>query len=110
MAVREPVLVGPFDNLIWDRDRTRRIFGFDYLFEAYKPQAKRRYGYYVLPLVWRDRIVWRADLKSERDEGALVVKAFHREGGVRRSAALDDAFDRALDRLRRAAGLDSVRR
>ena len=50
----------------------------------------------------------RADLKSERASGELVVRAFHREDGVRASAALDDAFDRALDRLRRVIGLESV--
>ena len=58
----------------------------------------------------RDRIVGRADLKTERKEGTLVVKAFHLEPGVRRSGALEDAFERALDRLRRVAGLEHVRR
>ena len=86
------------------------MLGFDHLIEVYKKEHERRYGYYVLPFLWRDRIVGRADLKSERAEGALVVKAFHREPGVRDSAALDDAFDRALDRLRRACGLETVRR
>jgi uncharacterized protein len=76
--------------------------------EVYKPAPQRQYGYYVLPLLWRDRIVGRADLKSERRERELVVKAFHREPGVRRSGALDDAFDRALDRLRRTIGLERV--
>jgi uncharacterized protein YcaQ len=104
------VLVSPFDNLLWDRPFARRVFGFDHLIEVYKPKHQRRYGYYVLPLLWRDRIVGRADLKSERGEGALVLKAFHREEGVRPSAALDDALDRALDRLRRACGLETVRR
>jgi uncharacterized protein YcaQ len=51
----------------------------------------------VLPFLWRDRIVGRADLKSERSEGSLVVKALQLEAGVRRSRALDEAFDRALD-------------
>ena len=64
----------------------------------------------MLPLLWRDRIVGRADLKSERSTGQLVVKAFHREDGVRPSRALEDAFDRALDRLRRVIGLETVRR
>ena len=50
------------------------------------------------------------DLKSERATGELVVRAFHREEGVRASGALDDAFDRSLDRLRRIIGLESVRR
>ncbi len=101
------VLLSPFDNLLWDRPFARRVLGFDHLIEVYKKEHERRYGYYVLPFLWRDRIVGRADLKSERAEGALVVKAFHREPGVRDSAALADAFDRALDRLRRACGLET---
>jgi uncharacterized protein len=104
------VLLSPFDNLLWDRPFARRVLAFDHLIEVYKKEHERRYGYYVLPLLWRDRIVGRADLKSERGEGTLVLKAFHREPGVRASAALDDALDRALDRLRRACGLESVRR
>ena len=102
------VLLSPFDNLLWDRAFARRMFGFDHVIEVYKPRPERRYGYYVLPLLWRDRIVGRADLKSERGEGALVVRAFHREPGIRRSGALDDALDRALDRLRRVIGLEQI--
>ena len=104
------VLLSPFENLLWDRPFALRTFGFDHLIEVYKPAPQRRYGYYVLPFLWRDRIVGRADLKSERATGELVVRAFHREDGVRASGALDDAFDRALDRLRRIIGLESVRR
>ena len=102
------VLLSPFDNLLWDRPFARRVLGFDHLIEVYKPAPQRQYGYYVLPLLSRDRIVGRADLKSERGEGSLVVKSLHLERGVRRSGALDDAFDRALDRLRRSTGLERV--
>ncbi|MGH3066130.1 MAG: winged helix-turn-helix domain-containing protein [Gaiellaceae bacterium] len=102
------VLLSPFDNLLWDRLFARRFFKFDHLIEVYKPAPERRYGYYVLPLLWRDRIVGRADLKSERNEGALVVKTLHVEHGVRPSAALDHAFERALDKLRRTIGLEHV--
>ncbi len=104
------VLLSPFDNLLWDRQFARRVLGFDHLIEVYKPAPQRRFGYYVLPLLWGDRIAGRADLKSDRAAGELVVRAFHRETGVRASTALEDAFDRALDRLRRLAGLESVRR
>ena len=104
------VLLSPFDNLLWDRPFARRVFGFDHLIEVYKPAPERQYGYYVLPFLWRDRIVGRTDLKSERREGTLTVRAFHLERGVRRSAALDDAFDRALERLRRVIGLERVMR
>lgn len=102
------VLLSPFDNVLWDRTFARRVLGFEHVIEVYKRAHERQFGYYVLPFLWRDRIVGRADLKSERSEGALVVKAFHREPGVRASAALDDALDRALDRLRRVVGLERV--
>jgi uncharacterized protein YcaQ len=102
------VLLSPFDNLLWDRAFVRRVFGFDHLIEVYKPSPARRYGYYVLPFLWRDRIVGRADLKTERGEGALVVRALHLEPGVRRSGALDDALAGALERLRRVIGLERV--
>jgi uncharacterized protein len=104
------ILLSPFENLLWDRPFARRILDFDHLIEVYKPAPQRRYGYYVLPFLWRDRIAGRADLKSERATGELVVRAFHREDGVRPSGALDDALDRALDRLRRLIGLERVRR
>jgi uncharacterized protein YcaQ len=102
------VLLSPFDNLVWDRAFLTRVFGFEHVIEVYKRQHERRYGYYVLPFLWRDRVVGRADLKSERGEGALLVRALHLEPGVRPSAALDDALDRALDRLRRTIGLERV--
>jgi uncharacterized protein len=104
------VLVSPFDNLLWDRPFARRILGFDHLIEVYKPAPQRRYGYYVLPFVRGDRIVGRADLKSERAAGKLVLKSFHREDRVRASAALDEALDRALARLARTIGLEEVQR
>jgi uncharacterized protein YcaQ len=103
-------LLSPFDNLLWDRPFARRVLGFDHLIEVYKPAPERQFGYYVLPFLWRDRVVGRVDLKSERGDGALVVKAVHLERGVRRSAALDEALDRALDKLRRVIGLEHVRR
>jgi len=109
-AAKTAVLLSPFDNLLWDRPFARRILGFDHVIEVYKPQPQRRYGYYVLPFLRGDRIVGRADLKAERQAGVLVVRSFHREPGVRGSAALDEAFDRALARLARSIGLEEVRR
>jgi uncharacterized protein len=104
------VLLSPFDNLLWDRAFARRLFCFEHVIEVYKKAHERQYGYYVLPLLWRDRIVGRADLKTERAEDALVVKAFHREPGVRKSAALDAALDRALARLATTVGVEGVER
>jgi uncharacterized protein len=107
---RTPVLLSPFDNLLWDRRFAARVLAFEHVMEIYKRPHERRYGYYVLPFLRGDRLVARVDLKSERAAGELVVKAVHREPGVRRSGAFDDALDRALDRLRDAAGLETVRR
>jgi len=104
------LLLSPFDNLLWDRAFARRVLGFEHLIEVFKPAPQRRFGYYVMPLLWRDRIVGRADLKSERRTGALVVKSFHREPGVRPSRALDEALERALQRLRKTIGLERVER
>jgi len=101
-------LLSPFDNLLWDRQFAKRVLGFEHVIEVYKRAHERRYGYYVLPFLWRDRIGGRLDLKSERTDGSLVVKAVHLEPGVRRSSALDEALDKALDRLRRTIGLEKV--
>jgi hypothetical protein len=104
------VLVCPFDNLVWDRPFLERIFGFAHVIEVYKPAPQRVYGYYVLPLLYGDRLVGRADLKAERAERVLRVRAFHLEPKVRRSGALETALEKALDRLARVLDLDTVAR
>jgi uncharacterized protein YcaQ len=107
---RGGVLVSPFDSLLWDKPFVERVFGFQPLIEVYKRAPERIYGYYVLPFVLGDRFAGRADLKADRRDGVLRVKAFHVEPGVRPSNRLDDAFDRALARLARAIGLERVER
>jgi uncharacterized protein len=102
------VLVCPFDNLVWDRPFLERLFGFVHVIEVYKPAPQRVYGYYVLPFLHRDRLVGRADLKADRAEGVLRVRAFHLEPKVRRSGALETALDKALDRLARVLELERV--
>lgn len=92
-------LLSPFDNLLWDRPFAERVLRFDHLIEVYKREHERRYGYYVLPLLWRDRLVGRADIKADRAGGVLRAKAFHREPGVRGSAALAAAFEGALEAI-----------
>ena len=101
-------LLSPFDNLLWDRLFAERVFRFKHVMEIYKPAPQRVYGYYVLPLLRGDRIVGRADLKSDRKAGVLRLLAFHLEPRVRDSAALRASLERALVRLARAAGVERV--
>jgi uncharacterized protein YcaQ len=103
-----PVLLCPFDNLLWDRAFVRRVFGFEHVLEVYKREPDRVYGYYVLPLLVRDRLVGRADLKADRARGVLQIKRFTPEPGVRRR--LDEPLERAALRLARSIGLESVER
>lgn len=97
---RPAVLLCPFDNLIWDREETRRLFGFDHALEIYKPAADRVWGYYVLPLLVGDRIVGRIDAKTDRAAGLLRARAVHWEG---RPAW--GALEQALTRLAAALGV-----
>ncbi|NLE99558.1 MAG: winged helix-turn-helix domain-containing protein [Anaerolineales bacterium] len=73
--------LSPFDNLIWDRRRVHDLFGFDYRLEAYTPLAthQRKYGYYVMPILRRGRLVGRLDPKSDRRTRTLIVQAIHLE-------------------------------
>jgi uncharacterized protein YcaQ len=72
-------LLAPFDKLISDRERTRQLFGFDYVLEMYIPAAKRRWGYYVLPVLHGDRLVGRIDPVYDRKAGVLRINSVHWE-------------------------------
>jgi uncharacterized protein YcaQ len=102
-----PVLLCPFDNLLWDRPLLERLFGFRHVIEVYKREHERVYGYYVLPLLAGDRIVGRADLKADRAEGVLHVRRFHPEPRVRGN--VDAKLERAAARLARVLGLEEAR-
>ena len=107
-APAPPVLVCPFDNLVWDRPLLERLFGFKHVLEIYKREHERVYGYYVLPLLSGDKFLGRADLKADRAEGVLRVRRFTPEPRARGN--VDDKLERAATRLARTLGLERVER
>lgn len=79
-------ILSPFDSAVIQRDRGRSVFDFDYTIECYVPEAKRQFGYFVLPLVYGDRFVGRMDCKAHRSQGRFEIKALFVE------TAVPDAF------------------
>lgn len=75
-------LLSPFDPLVWDRQRARDLFGFDFAIECYLPEAKRRFGYFSLPILSRGRLVGRLDPKAHRQDKVFEVKSIHLETDV----------------------------
>jgi len=97
------VLLTPFDPLLWDRARVRRLFGFDVVLEIYVPAAKRRYGYFCMPVLAGEKLVARVDVKADRAAGRLRIVARHFEG--RATASSREAVRTAVARHARAVGL-----
>ncbi|MFJ2406951.1 DNA glycosylase AlkZ-like family protein [Streptomyces xanthochromogenes] len=103
-ARREPVFLGPFDNLIWHRPRVQRLFGFTQVFEAYKPAARREHGYYVCPLLADGRLVARADLASTSAGLTIHQASFEPHAGPEAAAR----FASACQTLATTTGTDRV--
>jgi uncharacterized protein len=101
-------LLSPFDPLVWDRERASVMFGFDYRLECYTPEAKRVYGYFVLPLLHQGALVGRVDAKAHRAAGVFEVKVLHVEPGVVLDAAAVQAVAAAITRCAEWHGTPKV--
>lgn len=105
-APRRMRLLSPFEPVIRDRERTLRLFGFDYRFEAFVPARKRRYGYYVLPILEGERLVGRVDPKLHRDRGELVVRGPWWEPDVAPTRARNRRLEAAVERFAAQLGAE----
>ncbi len=101
-------VLSPFDPALRDRARAQRLFGFHYRIEVFVPAAKRQYGYYVFPLLQRDRLIGRIDMKARRDSGTLNVRALWPERKTRWTSAKTAQLESELARVIRFCGLQSV--
>jgi hypothetical protein len=102
--------LSPFDALVWDRSLLGALFGFEYVWELFVPPAKRRWGWYVLPITFRDRFVGRIEPRIDRDAGRVqVLDVWWEEGFTPRSAdGFVDAMRDALRAYLRFAGVGRV--
>ena len=95
-------LLAPFDPIVWDRRRFEQLWGWAYRFEAYTPAAKRKLGYYALPLLWRDQVIGWGNLRVE--EGRLVAELGYVTAAPR-SRAFKAALEAELSRMSQFLGL-----
>lgn len=100
-------VLSPFDPVVWKRDRAQRIFDFEYKIEIYVPEAKRRWGYYVLPVLVDGHIVARLDVKTDREHAILRIKASHAEADHNDLATAGRVADAIRD-LARLVEVDSI--
>ena len=102
-------LLSPFDNLIADRARTKQLFDFDYTIEIYVPKVKRRFGYYVLPILHGDRLIGRIDSRLDRSSSTYMVDRVYAEDGAPRDRATGSAVRGAIESMAGWLGAASIR-
>ena len=105
---RRAVLLPPLDGMLWDRRLIAELFGFSYKWEVYTPQEQRRYGYYVLPVIWDEGFAGRIEPVADREHGVLAVRRFWPEAHLRMTNRFLWDLEDALDELRRFLGLDRL--
>ena len=96
--------LAPLDPMLWDRKLIEAVWGYQYSWEIYTPVVKRKYGYYVLPILCGDRLIGRIEPKADRKAKTLTVQNVWLEPGVRRTKKLSGQIDRAVQRLAKFNG------
>ena len=102
------VIMAPLDNLLWDRRFVEELFDFTYIWEVYKPVAERRYGYYVLPILYGDRFVARFEPGQDKKNGTLIIKKWWWESGVRQSERMHNNLIQCFSQFLNYLGADNL--
>jgi len=102
-------IIAPLDNLLWDRRFVAELFGFTYIWEVYKPVAERRYGYYVLPILYGDRFVARFEPGQDKKNGTLIIKKWWWALGVKQSERMHNDLIQCFGQFLNFLGADNLR-
>ena len=97
--------IAPLDNIMWDRNLLESLFDFEYRWEVYTPAAKRKYGYYVLPVLYNGSLVARFEPEPVNQAGAFIIKNWWWEDGVKKDKMMQSAIQNELDRFSRFLGV-----
>jgi uncharacterized protein YcaQ len=92
-------IIAPLDNLMWDRRFIKELFDFYYIWEVYKPVAERRFGYYVLPILYGDRFIARFEPGRDKESGAMLIKNWWWESGISQTKAMREALQHCFKRF-----------
>ncbi|MCZ8535373.1 winged helix-turn-helix domain-containing protein [Psychrobacillus psychrodurans] len=101
-------LIAPLDNFMWDRKLINKVFDFDYTWEIYTPAIKRKFGYYVLPLLYGESFIGRAEIIADRKTGTLIVKNIWYENGVKQTTLLQTALSSCFQRFALFNGCETI--
>lgn len=101
-------LIAPLDNMLWDRNIIREIFDFDYKWEIYTPALERRHGYYVLPVLHKDKFIARIEITRDKKEKTLYIKKLWWEEGIVITKKIQNSIDKCLVRFAEFHGCDSI--
>jgi uncharacterized protein len=106
--VPRAIVMAPLDNLLWDRRMLKEIFNFDYVWEVYVPEDKRRYGYYVLPILYGDRFIARFEPGYDKKQGIFTIKNWWWEAGLTPSEPLKVDLVQCFRRFLQYLGVDHL--
>ncbi len=95
----EVSFLAPLDNLLWDRDLIKELFDFDYVWEVYKPVKERKYGYYVLPVLYGDCFIARFEPVLDKQNNTLIIKNWWWEKGISLSKDFEEALNRGIKKF-----------